>query len=177
MFAEIERIPAGCDGLLFSPHLGGRICPAAPAMRGAWLGFSWSHSRAHFARAIAEGVAYEYAYYLRILRSLWPEQELVEARVIGGGAQSAVWNQIKADVLDVPFRRVKRAESATWGAALIAGKACGIIQDLAEAACSDAAVESTACQPTASLRPMYDDAIARYVIWQRMLKEGFERHA
>ena len=48
--------PAGADGLFFSPHLGGRICPAAPEMRGAWIGFSWSHSPAHFFRAMAESV-------------------------------------------------------------------------------------------------------------------------
>jgi xylulokinase len=57
----------GSDGLFFSPHLGGRICPATPAMRGAWIGFSWGHTQAHFARAVLESIAYEYAYYLQIL--------------------------------------------------------------------------------------------------------------
>jgi xylulokinase len=174
MFEEAQNAPAGCDGLLFSPHLGGRICPTAPAMRGAWLGFSWGHTRAHFIRAIAEGVAYEYAYYLRILRSLWPEQALSEARVIGGGAQSLVWNQIKADVLNIPYRRVLRAESATWGSALVAGKACGIIGDLAEAASFGAPIAEAAKQPDVFLRETYDRAIDRYLDWQRRLQKGFE---
>lgn len=177
MFEEAQRAPAGCDGLIFSPHLGGRICPAAPAMRGAWLGFSWGHTQAHFIRAIAEGVAYEYAYYLRILRSLWPDQALTEARVIGGGALSRVWNQIKADVLNIPYRQVLRAESATWGSALVAGKACGIISDLAEAASAGAPIEEAARWPDAALREVYDRAIGRYLDWQRRLQEGFENDA
>lgn len=177
IFEQAVGIPAGCDGLLFSPHLGGRICPAAPGMRGAWLGFSWGHTKAHFARSIAEGVAYEYACYLRILRGLWPEQELVEARVIGGGARSPVWNQIKADVLGVPFRRVMRQESATWGSALIAGKACGMIPDLAEAALAHAPVEATVCRPDTSLRETYDRSIARYSAWQGALEKGFQSYA
>ncbi len=67
MIAEAMDVPPGADGLFFSPHLGGRICPATPEMRGAWLGFSWGHSRAHFFRAVLESVAYEYAWYLSIL--------------------------------------------------------------------------------------------------------------
>ena len=93
--------PPGADGLLFSPHLGGRICPASPEMRGAWVGVSWSHTQAHFARAILESIAFEYAYYLKILRDLLPGMHFVEARVVGGGARSVAWNQIKADVLGV----------------------------------------------------------------------------
>src|SRR5690606_38680896 len=101
MGAMAEAIAPGADGLYFSPHLNGRICPALPQMRGAWVGFTWAHTQAHFYRAILEGVAFEYAYYLRILRELLPGLALDEARVIGGGARSAVWNQIKADVLGV----------------------------------------------------------------------------
>ena len=119
---------------MFSPHLGGRVCPAAPEMRGAWLGFSWGHTRNDFFRAILESIAYEYAWYLRILRGLAPELDLVEARVIGGGARSEAWNQIKADVLSVPYQKLVRKECGAWGSALVAGKACGLITDLAEAA-------------------------------------------
>ncbi|GAH13672.1 unnamed protein product, partial [marine sediment metagenome] len=70
MTAVAQTIPPGSEGLFFSPHLGGRICPATPEMRGSWLGFSFGHSQAHFARSVLEGVAYEYAYYLAILREL-----------------------------------------------------------------------------------------------------------
>ncbi|MBE0698437.1 MAG: xylulose kinase, partial [Anaerolineaceae bacterium] len=57
MAADACQVAPGADGLLFSPHLGGRICPADPAMRGAWVGFSWGHTQAHFFRAILESIA------------------------------------------------------------------------------------------------------------------------
>ena len=65
-------------------------------MRGAWIGFSWGHTRKHFIRAVLESIGYEYAWYLRILRGLAPQLDLIGARVIGGGAKSEAWNQIKA---------------------------------------------------------------------------------
>jgi xylulokinase len=174
LFASALEAPAGCDGLLFSPHLGGRICPAAPEMRGAWIGFSWGHAPKHFFRAILESIGYEYAWYLRILRGLAPELNLVEARVIGGGAKSEVWNQIKADILGVPYQQLARKECGTWGSALVAGKACGLITDLAEAATRLAALAGQGLAPNAALKPTYDAALDRYLSWQQQLKAGFE---
>jgi xylulokinase len=174
-FDLAAQAPPGCDGLLFSPHLGGRICPAAPQMRGAWIGFSWEHSQAHFSRSILESVAFEYRYYLRILSDLVPGLELTEARVIGGGAKTPIWNQIKADVLGVPYRKLPNEESATWGAALIAGKAAGLFTDLAEPALA-ALPEGVMFEPTASTRQLYDGAFARYLGWQQELQKGFQSH-
>jgi xylulokinase len=175
LFEAAAKAPAGCDGLLFSPHLGGRICPAAPEMRGAWLGFSWGHRQEHFFRAILESVAYEYAYYLKILRELLSGLKLVEARVIGGGSQSPLWNQIKADILQVPYKKVMRAESATWGSALVAGKASGLIDDLAAAALETAPAAQQVIVPNAALRETYEKTFERYLGWQRELEDGFEK--
>jgi xylulokinase len=175
MFKAAAKAPAGCDGLLFSPHLGGRICPAAPEMRGAWVGFSWGHRQGHFFRAILESVAYEYAYYLKILRGQLSGLKLVEARVIGGGAQSPLWNQMKADILQVPYKRVMRAESATWGSALIAGKASGLIDDLAAAAFETAPAAQQVIEPDPTLRETYEKTFERYLGWQRTLEDGFEK--
>jgi xylulokinase len=166
----------GCEGLLFCPHLGGRICPAAPKMRGAWVGFSWGHEKKHFFRAIAESVGYEYVYYLRILRELLSDLRLEEARVIGGGAKSGFWNQMKADILQVPFRRVLRAESATWGCALIAAKAAGLIDDIAQKALETSPVSEEAVDPNPEFREIYRRCTDEYISWQRRLKEGFEQN-
>ena len=148
MISLAENITPGSEGLFFSPHLGGRICPSSPNMRGAWIGVSWSHSQAHFARAILESIAYEYAYYLKILRESLPELVLVEARVVGGGARSETWNQIKADVLNVPYQRLKGNEFGAWGAAMIAGKAAGLITDLASHAEQTALLSGKPFYPT-----------------------------
>jgi xylulokinase len=165
--------PPGADGLLFSPHLGGRICPASPEMRGAWVGFSWSHTQAHFARAILEGIAFEYAYYLKILRGLLPEMRFVDARVVGGGARSAPWSQIKADVLGVAFQRLAGSEFGTWGAAMIAGKAAGLIDDLASHAENSAVHDGPALSPSSELHREYAPAVERYIRLESSLNQFF----
>jgi xylulokinase len=124
------QIPAGADSLLFLPHLGGRVCPSEPDLRGLWLGFNWGHTKAHLFRAMLEAVAYEYALYLSIEKSLLPHLDFREARVIGGGAASKLWNQIKADVLGIPYVQLSRSEFAVVGAAIVAGHAAGVFSDL-----------------------------------------------
>jgi xylulokinase len=173
MAENAAEIAPGAEGLFFSPHLGGRICPAAPAMRGAWVGFSWGHTQPHFFRAILEGIAFEYAYYLRILRELVPNLSLIEARVIGGGARSPVWNQIKADVLGVPFQRLQRSEFATWGSAMIAGRAVGIFDDLTETATAAAEPRGEPILPRPGATGVYRPLAEQYIRWQQVFSETF----
>jgi xylulokinase len=132
--AAAREVRAGAEGLLFVPHLDGRLLPNDPAMRGAWVGLHRHHRRPHLARAVLEGVAYEYANYLQVLLQLYPGLDFDEARVIGGGARSDTWNGIKASVLGVPYIRLDRDEFSCWGAALVAGHAVGLFDDLAVAA-------------------------------------------
>jgi len=177
VYAEMMELAAsvapGSDGLFFSPHLGGRICPASPQMRGAWIGLSWSHNQAHFFRAMLESVAFEYAYYLRILRELLPDLQLTEARVAGGGARGAAWNQLKADVLGVPYLRLAGNEFGTWGAAMIAGKAAGLIDNLAEHAARTAIPDGAAVQPDAERHLAYQPLVERYIQMETMLNRFF----
>lgn len=174
MLEEALSAPAGCEGLVFCPHLGGRICPAGPGMRGAWSGFSWSHQRPHFLRAIVESIGYEYARYLMILRELLPEADFTEARVIGGGAKSEAWNRIKAGILGVPYRRMRMPESATWGCALIAAKATGLMHDLAAAATERAPVCAEVINPDRGDRAAYQRGLETYLKWQALFASGFE---
>jgi len=173
MIAEAAAIPPGSEGLFFSPHLGGRICPATPEMRGAWLGFSWGHTRAHFFRAMLESIAYEYAWYLRVLREYIPNLELTGARVVGGGARSDAWNGIKADVLGVPYQRLARSEFGTWGAAMIAGKAAGIYDDLAAVAAAHATPAGEPIRPSAANHEVYRPLVDRHIQLQEQLVEIF----
>ncbi len=177
MAAMADTIAPGADGLLFSPHLGGRICPAAPQMRGAWVGFSWSHTQAHFYRALLESVAFEYAYYLGILRESIPNLALTEARAIGGGARSTIWNQIKADVLGVPYQRLAGAEFGSWGSALIAGKAAGIFDDLAAAAEAHAHPVGAPALPDGAAHAQYQPLVERYIALQQTLKNLYTESA
>jgi xylulokinase len=124
------EVRSGSEGLLFLPHLQGRVCPSDADVRGLWMGFTWAHRKPHFYRAMLEAVAYEYAYYLGIEKALLPEAEFKEARVIGGGARSQLWNQIKADVLGLPYVQLNREEFAVLGSAIVAGYAVGVFDDL-----------------------------------------------
>ena len=173
MIAEAMKVPPGSEGLFFSPHLGGRICPATPEMRGAWLGFSWGHTQAHFARAVLESVAFEYAYYLSILRDLIPDLVMFEARAIGGGARSTDWNQIKADVLGVPYQPLQGSEFGSWGSAMIAGKAAGVIEDLVTTAQEKAIPEGEALQPNPNHNADYQPLTRKYFQLQSVLRDMF----
>ena len=123
------RIPEGSEGLFFIPHLGGRAYPYNPRIKGLWMGFSWKHTAAHFYRSILEGIAYEYYHYLRILKELLEGVKIKEIRGIGGGSKSLIWNQIKADILGVPYILLNREEYAALALVVLGGYAVGAFKD------------------------------------------------
>jgi xylulokinase len=161
LLAEAQNAPLGADGLLFLPHLEGRMAPHDPDMRGGWFGLSLAHGRGHLARSILEAVAFEYATYLQAMRRLSPTVDFAAARAIGGGARSAFWNQIKADVLGVCVEPVTAEETATRGAALVAASAAGLIADVAGVA-ADAPIADRV-EPDAGRRARYAPLLERYV--------------
>ena len=126
-------------------------------------------------RAVLESVAFEYAYYLKILRELLPDLSLTEARAMGGGAKSKVWNQIKADVLGVPYGRLKGNEFGTWGAAMIAGKAVGFIDDLADHAEKAAIVSGSPFLPNEANNIAYRPLIEKYIEMEDLLDQFFNK--
>ncbi len=107
------------------------------------------------------------------MRTLIPDLQLIEARAIGGGARSQRWNQIKADVLGVPYRTLKRAEFATWGSALIAGHAVGLYPDLAGTAAAAAEPAGNPVLPQPEAVAVYRRLIPQYIAWQKRLSAGF----
>jgi xylulokinase len=115
---------------MFVPHLGGRVSPGWPMLRGAWAGLTWNHTRAELFCAILESVALEYALYQQALRRLLPDATFTELRITGGGEKSNVWNQIKADVLQTPIVQIERGGGAPMGAAMLAGLGAGIFTSL-----------------------------------------------
>jgi xylulokinase len=129
-----ERVDPEGSALLWLPHIQGRVLPPQPHVRGGWVGLTSGHSLGHMYRAILEGVAYEYAEWARLAGE--GGADLHEARVLGGGARSRLWNQIKADVLGLDWVPMVRQECGVLGDALIAAAATGHIRDLAAAASS-----------------------------------------
>ncbi len=159
--AQAAAIPPGAEGLLFIPHLVGRTCPDDSNVRGAWLGFTWTHRRPHFYRALLELIAYDFAQALDVVREYIPDAQFNEVRVIGGGANSDLWNQIKADVLGVPYVRLQREDISALGCAIMGGHAVGIYPDMAATA-SRFARTTSRTEPRPAYHHHYQDYVAVY---------------
>jgi xylulokinase len=127
--AEAENIPPGSEGITFIPHFSGRVLPNNPHLKGSYLGLDFKHTRGHMYRAVMEAVAYEYRYYLSVLRRLYPNDDFREMITIGGGAKSPLFNRIKADVLGVAVATFEMGETALLGSAVIAGCGAGVLTD------------------------------------------------
>ena len=132
-FAELDVAAASStnDASLpyFVPHLGGRVSPAWPKLRGAWVGLHWQADEGMLFRSILEGVALEYALYARALTRLSPGFDVREVRITGGGEKSVTWNQLKADRLQARVVGIAQGGGAPLGAALLAGMGTGLIAD------------------------------------------------
>jgi xylulokinase len=121
LVAEAEQAPPGCEGLVFLPYLSGERTPHAdPLARGAFVGLTARHRRAHLTRAILEGVALSLGDVLDLFRGAGLA-EVSELRVAGGGARSSLWRRIVASTLGLPSATLHHAEGAALGAALLAG--------------------------------------------------------
>lgn len=131
----LDGSPQGPTDLMVLPHFAGSGTPTLDtSSRGAILGLTFATDRATLAKAILEGLSFELRINLDLLRDSGIAVE--ELRAAGGGARSPLWLQLKADICRVPLRVPHVTEAACLGAALLAGVACGVYQDL------DAAVSS-----------------------------------
>ena len=130
--AAAADTPAGAEGLIFLPYLVGERTPHLdPLARGCFIGLTLRHGVGHLARAVMEGVAFAMRDSLEIFRELGLSFDRVIAS--GGGARSALWRQIQADVYGLPVATVNVEEQAGVGAAMLAGVGVGIYRDFADA--------------------------------------------
>lgn len=129
---QAESVPAGAEGLLFLPYLSGERTPYPdPQARGAFVGMTLVHKRPHFTRAVLEGVACGLRDSLEILKAMGvPCSQL---RLTGGGAKSALWRQIMADVFGQSVHTLQAEEGPAFGVALLAGVGTGVWQSVPEA--------------------------------------------
>lgn len=153
LVAEAASAPPGCDGLIFLPYLTGERCPHPdPTARGAWIGLSVSHSRAHVVRAVLEGVSLTMGHILSIVREAGVPVEQI--RLGGGGAKSALWRQMLADAFNAPVHTLETEEGPAHGAALMAGVGIGVWGSVVEAC--DAAIRcADVTEPDASTAALY----------------------
>ena len=173
LLGEAADVPAGSEGLFFLPYLSGERTPHPdPLARAAFIGMTSRHSRGHLTRAVLEGVAFGLKDSFTLIdQAGLPDR--FEVRISGGGAKSAIWQQIIADVLAAPLVSVNTTEGGAFGAAILASVAAGIFDDV-RSACA------AMIQTGAQVKPGQDQAAyaERYSIYQSLyptLKDTFAR--
>lgn len=168
-------VPPGAEGLLFLPYLTGERTPHKdPYARGAFVGLSLRHGKPHLARAVLEGVAYAMRDSLDIIRGMGvPVQQV---RASGGGAKSAFWRQVQADVNGAPLATINVDEGPAYGAAILATVATGLYASVEEACDAIIHVVDT-CEPDAACTKQYDAWFAEYQNAYTALAPGFRRAA
>jgi xylulokinase len=129
---EAAGVPPGAEGVTFLPYLQGDRTPHRDAdARGAFLGLSLAHRRAHMTRAVLEGVCFALCDSFTILQELGLRP--TSLLLTGGGARSAFVRKLQADIFGVPVCTVNREEGPAYGAALLAAVGVGAFADLGAA--------------------------------------------
>ncbi len=168
--AAAAEIPPGSDGLIFLPYLSGERTPHPdPLARGAFVGLTTRHTQAHLTRAVLEGVAFSLRDCFGLMENAnLPDQ--LQVRIAGGGAKSAVWRQIIADVIAQPLVTTNSTEGAAYGAALLAAVGAGVFPDVATA-CKTAIRTGSSTEP---INPAaYEHAYQNYRALYPALKNIF----
>jgi xylulokinase len=131
------KISPGSEGLFFLPYLTGERTPYPdPLAKGAFIGLTVRHTRAHMTRAVLEGVAFGLRDSFELIREAGAAS-IDQVRISGGGTRSPVWRQIIADVLGVELVTTNTSEGAAFGAALLAAAGTGGFSSV-EQACQQA---------------------------------------
>lgn len=169
------QVPLGAEGLQFLPYLTGERTPHKdPDAKGAFIGLSLRHTKAHLARAVLEGVAYGMRDSCEIIREMGVAVN--EVRCSGGGARSPLWREIMADVCNAPMLLINVDEGPAFGAAILAAVGTGVYTNV-EQACTHIITETSRTSPTAASVSAYDRWFHEYQAAYRALAPGFRRSA
>jgi xylulokinase len=172
---EAALTPNGAEGLFFLPYLAGERTPHAdPNARGAFVGLTLKHGRGHLVRAIMEGVTYSLRDNLAIVeeRGITVKQ----VRASGGGARSALWRQMQADVFGKTVVTMAADEGPGYGVALLAAVGAGEFKDVPEA-CEATVKTAGQTKPGAAARKTYDKRFRLYQHLYDALRGDFEKIA
>jgi len=153
--AAAAKVPPGALGLMLVPYWTSVSTPYwDPAASGITVGWSTSHGKEHFYRAVLEGIAFEQRLAGEGVMAA-TGQPFTEYVTLGGGSQSNLWCQIMADVTGVPIVRSTTTEATCLGAGILAATAAGWYPDVYKAAA--AMTDTTDCfTPNFETQQIYD---------------------
>ncbi|EAQ77684.1 xylulokinase [Blastopirellula marina] len=171
--AEALDTSPGSEGLFTLPYLAGERTPHAdPNARGCFIGLTLRHTRGHLTRSIMEGVAYSLRDSLEIISDLGVPVRQIRAG--GGGAKSALWRQIQADVFGKKVVTINAEQGPAYGVALLAATGAGAYKNIQEAcAATIQVVHETAVDRKAA--KIYNEAFPVYQGLYQSLKNDFQR--
>ncbi len=167
---EASSVAPGANGLVFLPYLMGERSPIwDDRAKGAYIGLTATHGRGHLYRALLEGVAFAFRQLEEIMRENGAAiQEII---AINGGARSALWRQILADILEVPIRWRPTKDGTTLGGAYLAAMGAGIYHDFA--GIQEWLEPSIDTCPGRSSSTVYRQHFSVYASLYPLLKEAF----
>ncbi len=172
MDLEAATIPPGSEGLIFLPCLMGAMVPEWNNLaRGTLYGLTLKHTKAHVVRAILEASAYGLNDIIRSMERLGCKID--EIRVVGGGAQSRIWRQVKADVTKRAISLPHITETSSFGAALLGGIGVGIFKDANDAASNVVSIKEQ-IEPDLRAAEIYDPMYTMYRELYASVKGIFE---
>jgi len=178
-FAELDSLAAGvapgAGGVTFLPALSGAMAPEwIASARGCFYGLTPAHGAAHMARAVLEGCAFAMRDVIARLQSMGAAAEAL--LLLGGGAKSRVWAQIRADCTGLPAEIPALTTTSPVGAAMCAAVAAGLHDSLAECAALVGEITTTV-MPDPTRRAAYDEAYGAYHQLFGSLRPMFEIQA
>ncbi|MDX8044555.1 xylulokinase [Gracilibacillus sp. S3-1-1] len=133
LLAEVGEVPVGANGLLFTPYIVGERTPYADAnIRGSFIGMDSSHALKDFTRAVLEGITFSLNESIAIFRENGKKIDTIYSS--GGGAKSAEWLQIQADIFNAKIVKLKSEQGPGMGAAMLAAYGTGWFRSLQECA-------------------------------------------
>jgi xylulokinase len=157
----ITESPAGADGVIFLPFLGGATAPEWNAgARAVWFGLTAAHGRSHLLRALHEGNALALQDVMEAMRSAGATPQRIVC--VGGGARSKLLRSIRADVTGLPVSRSEDVETTARGAAILAALGGGLHPSFAAACKAMASPAVDEIQPDESRHELYVQVHARY---------------
>ena len=162
-FKEMDKaataVKRGCEGLFFHPYLQGEITPYLDdKLRASFTGAAGFHTKAHFNRAVLEGVAYSMKDCYETLKGMGIAPETAVG--IGGGMKSPLWRRIMADMLNIPLTTVKHVDSSL-GSAMLAGVAVGAFESHSDAV-KRCVQQAGVTQPDPEGAAYYDEGFKLY---------------
>ena len=172
---QAADVKAGSEGVIFLPYMMGERAPIWHTQaRGVFFGLTLATPRGALIRAVLEGTAFALRHNVEVARAAGVRID--ELRSVGGGTRSALWNQIKADVLGIPLLLPQTSVGAPFGDAVLVGMGSGLYPDVRQSL-HELVVIQKRYQPNPANQARYDAIYPLFRSLYEHLRDDFDRAA